>query len=369
MDLETLKTHWDAFGERDPFWAILTVPGKENGKWNETEFFQTGEDEISSVLAFIESLGRPLNRRMALDFGCGVGRLTQALCRHFDHCRGIDIAPSMVRLARKYNQYPERCDYLINNSQSLDSLERIDFDFIYSSIVLQHIEPVYGTIYIKELLRRLAPQGILVFQMPSEPVPAVVPEAVDPLPRLKARLFSRTPIKTLEACTPFVLSINVTNMSEVAWAGNSDINLGNHWLDENGRILIVDDGRATLPRTLKPGEDIDLELSIRGPASAGTYLLELDMVQEHVAWFKDRGSMARRIRVEVTGRYDTRSSTKSIGGDSPEGIVPRMEMYGIPKEELLSFLVNQGGQVIAVRENQSAGPCWRSYQYFVVNNI
>ncbi len=50
-------------------------------------------------------------KRRALDFGCGVGRLTQALARHFNIVDGVDIAPSMIELANQFNRSGGRCRY------------------------------------------------------------------------------------------------------------------------------------------------------------------------------------------------------------------------------------------------------------------
>ena len=44
--------------------------------------------------------GSPAARRSALDFGCGIGRLSQALAEHFDQVYGVDISPKMIELAR-----------------------------------------------------------------------------------------------------------------------------------------------------------------------------------------------------------------------------------------------------------------------------
>ena len=41
MELERLQEHWNAFGEQDPLWAILTEPGKRGGAWDLEEFFGT----------------------------------------------------------------------------------------------------------------------------------------------------------------------------------------------------------------------------------------------------------------------------------------------------------------------------------------
>ncbi|MGB2888943.1 MAG: class I SAM-dependent methyltransferase, partial [Candidatus Acidiferrales bacterium] len=43
------------------------------------------------------------------------------------------------------------------------------FDFIYSSFTLQHMAPRYAKGYLREFMRVLAPGGVLVFNLPSEP--------------------------------------------------------------------------------------------------------------------------------------------------------------------------------------------------------
>ena len=46
------------------------------------------------------------------------------------------------------------------------------FDFIYSHITLQHIEPKLSARYIREFVRVLAPGGVLIFQLPFERIAA-----------------------------------------------------------------------------------------------------------------------------------------------------------------------------------------------------
>jgi 2-polyprenyl-3-methyl-5-hydroxy-6-metoxy-1,4-benzoquinol methylase len=141
MNLNELKKNWDAFGKQDPMWAILSDPAKKGNKWNQKEFFNSGQVEIDSVFQYIESLDVFLARRKALDFGCGLGRNTQALSRYFDECVGVDIALSMIQLAQKYSRFNRKCKYYVNDSDSLNAWQDNYFDFIYSRIVLQHIQP------------------------------------------------------------------------------------------------------------------------------------------------------------------------------------------------------------------------------------
>ena len=169
MNLQELRANWDEYGRTDPMWAILSLPGREGGRWTREEFFDTGEREIGELLQQIAVLGLSVKPGKALDFGCGVGRLTQALAHHFDGVVGVDIAPSMVQEAQRLNQHGARCRYLLNARSDLTVLGSERFDLIYTSIVLQHMRPKYAKHYLREFIRVLAPGGILVFQLPSEP--------------------------------------------------------------------------------------------------------------------------------------------------------------------------------------------------------
>lgn len=174
MDIKHLKENWEEFGATDPMWAILTDPEKKGNRWKPEEFFKTGQDEIEQVMCYIESLGVKFKKEKVLDFGCGAGRLTQALAYHFDEAIGVDIALSMIEVAKQYNRYGERCKYIINEKDDLRIFNDDSFDFIYSNIVLQHMKPKYSRKYIVEFLRILRPQGLLIFQQPSREKPETV---------------------------------------------------------------------------------------------------------------------------------------------------------------------------------------------------
>lgn len=123
--------------------------------------------EIKDLMEHIDLLGVYVSRRKALDFGCGVGRLTQALADYFGEVHGVDIAPSMIELANRYNRYGDRCNYHLNNSPSLELFADDTFDLIYSRLTLMHMQPEYSMRYIGEFVRVLAPSGLLIFQIPS----------------------------------------------------------------------------------------------------------------------------------------------------------------------------------------------------------
>jgi SAM-dependent methyltransferase len=158
------KQEWDELGTVDPLWAILADDEKKFGRWDLDDFFQTGTKEIEAVLANARSLGRPMQYSRALDFGCGVGRLSRALSRSFQVCVGVDISPAMVTLATRLSP---ACQFYQVTKPNLEPFADQYFDFIYSNIVLQH-QPTESLIfaYVSEFLRVLKPGGILVFQLP-----------------------------------------------------------------------------------------------------------------------------------------------------------------------------------------------------------
>jgi 2-polyprenyl-3-methyl-5-hydroxy-6-metoxy-1,4-benzoquinol methylase len=119
MDIKNVQKHWNEFGKTDPLWAILTSPEKKGNKWEVDEFFKTGLEEIEAILSSLEQYNINIPKAKALDFGCGVGRLTQALAHFFDEVYGVDIAPSMIELAQKYNKYGNNCKYILNETDNL----------------------------------------------------------------------------------------------------------------------------------------------------------------------------------------------------------------------------------------------------------
>ena len=88
MSLRRLIRTWDELGRRDPLWAVLSHPDMQGGGWNLDRFLETGRNEVGAVLAHARTHRPDLATRRALDFGCGVGRLSQALAVHFDRVAG-----------------------------------------------------------------------------------------------------------------------------------------------------------------------------------------------------------------------------------------------------------------------------------------
>lgn len=155
---------WEEMAAIDPLWAILSSPEKRFGKWELDEFLSTGQQEIATLIRSAEQLGLPRQRRRAIDFGCGIGRLTRALLNYFPECYGIDIAQNMLEQAQRLTP---QCHF--RQAKDLKSFPAQHADLIYSSMVLQHQPNAErAAALIADMVRVLAPGGLLVFQMPLD---------------------------------------------------------------------------------------------------------------------------------------------------------------------------------------------------------
>jgi|HigsolmetaAR202D_1030399.scaffolds.fasta_scaffold00721_10 Glycosyltransferase len=87
------------------------------------------------------------------------------------------------------------------------------------------------------------------------------------------------------------LDLRVSNTGSAAWPhqGNNPITLSYRWRDNNGRLLPGEGPHIRLSASLEPGQSATLELPIHTPARAGFYTLEIQLIQEGVAWFDELG--------------------------------------------------------------------------------
>ncbi|MDH4064262.1 MAG: class I SAM-dependent methyltransferase [Acidobacteriota bacterium] len=377
MDLAELQRHWDAFGRQDPFWAILTDPTRRGNRWPIEEFFETGRAEVDDLLKQAARLGVPREWRTALDFGCGAGRLTQALGHRFDASLGLDVAPSMIDLARAHNRHGLRCAYEVNDQPDLSRWRDEAFDLVYTSRVLQHIEPCYTTDYIREFVRVLAQGGCLSFDLPSTSGDAAaLAEGTVPASGMRAhlRVDADDGLRVAAgATTPF--RVEVINTSGVTWrqAAAHPINVGNHWLDRDGVVLRYDDARTALPTPIAPGAMAEIEILVTAPIAPGDYRLQFDVVQEGVAWFATCGSMPGEVAVRV-GEAEPRPAPASQRAaplpaptprDDPSSFDPVMEMHAVPRHEVEAILAGAGARLLQVRRVHHCGPQWLAFRYDV----
>jgi len=166
MQFEDMRDWWNAVALGDAKTAILS--GQQG--WDEDQFFRSGVDWLNRCrdIAYL-CLGKfgpvELSGRSALDFGCGIGRMTRALSASYEHVLGVDISEEMIHQARLLNKNPS-VHFRIVERYPLELPER-SFDLVFSTIAIQHIPPPHNGAYLRALLRLVADDGIGLFDMPS----------------------------------------------------------------------------------------------------------------------------------------------------------------------------------------------------------
>jgi len=122
----------------------------------------------------------------------------------------------------------------------------------------------------------------------------------------KASLAISDPTTKLRAGERAVLQVHVKNASDTNWPalgeanGRYAITLRNRWLNAGTSKVVNDmDGGTSLSHDLAGGAEIVLPLKVTAPAKAGDYDLEVDMVQEQVSFFREKGSQPAKISIKV----------------------------------------------------------------------
>jgi SAM-dependent methyltransferase len=155
---------WERLGEIDPYYSVLSHPrfrAAANEGETRREFFASGEAHVEQLFAVIrENLDPAFAPRRALDFGCGVGRLTIPLARRVEQVTGMDVSDAMLTETTK-NCHAAGVQN-ITLAKSNDRFDNVsgEFDFLHSFIVFQHIPVRRGEMIFGEMLRRLAENGV-----------------------------------------------------------------------------------------------------------------------------------------------------------------------------------------------------------------
>jgi hypothetical protein len=135
--------------------------------------------------------------------------------------------------------------------------------------------------------------------------------AAGPLPdaAFKATITLPDPPATMQPGQKATLNVKVKNTSTTAWPsrgrltdGFYQVNLGDIWSDGKGvRIVTHPYVRSGLPNDLQPGQEAEVPLAITAPSAPGDYTLTIDLVQEMVSWFSEKGNTAPKFKVKVGG--------------------------------------------------------------------
>lgn len=158
-ELNEVQFNYDRIGLEDPFFGTVG-----NRKKDLESYFEHGHQQVVEILSNAQKLGINLASGRALDFGCGIGRVTRALAEQFDDVYGLDISPSMIALANDYNADPTKCHFRLHCDYQLKLFADDFFDLILGINVFRYISPALSEAYLREFIRVIKPGGLVYFE-------------------------------------------------------------------------------------------------------------------------------------------------------------------------------------------------------------
>ncbi|HVS20690.1 MAG TPA: methyltransferase domain-containing protein, partial [Pyrinomonadaceae bacterium] len=139
----------------------------------------------------------------------------------------------------------------------------------------------------------------------AEGAPAsIVPDSRRP-GLLRARIALREPVREcLEPGQKLLLDLEIQNIGDTLWLASRHPRAGVvmpavRVFDEAGTLVDEFHGQPALPRAVAPGETVRLKIEYAAPQRGGQYTLKLDLVDQHVCWFEEKGSEPLTVRFEV----------------------------------------------------------------------
>ncbi len=116
--------------------------------------------------------------------------------------------------------------------------------------------------------------------------------------------FVEQPPRSVEAGSKMNLAITIRNAGDTLWLTGQTLRAGVVMpgvkvVDERGEIISEVHGYPMLPRAVAPGQTIAIDVPCPVPSVPGAYTLKLDLVDQHVCWFEERGSQPLLFSFEV----------------------------------------------------------------------
>jgi ubiquinone/menaquinone biosynthesis C-methylase UbiE len=170
---------WERYGALDPYYGVLSAPDFHHARIDTATrklFFGTGRQYVAEMMEAIKScVGSDFECHRALDYGCGVGRLTLPLAERCAHVYGMDVSRSMLCEADRNAKRIHLSNVEWVEADRLAELSGC-YDLAHSFLVFQHIPVREGERIFAALVRGLRPGGVGVIHVtlrPSRPLTGV----------------------------------------------------------------------------------------------------------------------------------------------------------------------------------------------------
>lgn len=165
-----IKDTWQHLGGEKAHFSVLTddsfLPQNLHGSID--AFWASGESETAQAILALSQFGAaPLEQKVCVEYGCGVGRVTVNLAKSFEFVHAYDISRNHLDYARARARELGAGNIAFHECAHDFRVALEPCDFFYSIIVLQHNPPPVILELIRIALNALKPGGIAIFQVPT----------------------------------------------------------------------------------------------------------------------------------------------------------------------------------------------------------
>src|SRR6185295_6494060 len=129
---DRMKSTWNTLARQNAMHFIAT----ERDHWDTESFLNSGRETVYRLLGM---MGVSLEKRpgVALDLGCGIGRLSFVLADLFDAAIGVDVSEEMIKKAKllKEELGCQNIEFHSNDGRDIKFIRDGSCDLVLSYIV------------------------------------------------------------------------------------------------------------------------------------------------------------------------------------------------------------------------------------------
>ncbi len=136
--------------------------------------------------------------------------------------------------------------------------------------------------------------------------------------------------------TSLPVALRLANVGDTLWRHEMNVlggyvTVSGHVLDDDGRPFSSGFFKATLPRSIGPGETADIVVDLPLPAAdGGRCRIRIDLVDEHVSWFSEAGSGTLDLEIELDA---SAAALRPHGLAAAITALPLQAVHATPGEE------------------------------------
>lgn len=166
--LGNIREAWSSMGRDIPHYSVLTsdIFLPSNIERNADIFWQSGAIEAEEIHSILKRFDFDFKNKVAIEYGCGVGRVSTPLSKLFKILYAYDISTYHLDIAKKHSLEQGAKNIIYCEVGNNKSIYKQRCHFFYSRIVFQHNPPPLIAMLVEGALASLHNNGIAIFQVP-----------------------------------------------------------------------------------------------------------------------------------------------------------------------------------------------------------